>query len=554
MGKGTGQRQVAERNVHRRSAGKARDRRFPTVLGSCPSFPNRTRSDRGLATAALPDTGAGRGRRRHGSPDAPRGDRTDRRHRRNRNREGRGRGDPDRCRCAIRTSHSSTSGCPAGAARTRRARSRWRSPHTRIVALSAHRDERSVDNMLASGATSYLEKDSDLDDIMHAVTRSVDGDALLSEGVVQHVVSELGSRLAHEHGLEEDDRRSGTHQASHRRTRRPGDGVPADRRALVGQVMVGVEALARFPNRPKRAPDVWFKEATEVIWLGTELQVAAVELALAPLAVLPVDTFVSVNVDPNAAASPELADVLQRWPGERLVIELTEHAPASDYPRLREALDSFRRSGIRIAVDDAGAGFASLRHILELAPDIIKLDISIVHDIDTEASHRALASALVGFAPRDRHRTDRRRGRDGRGGLEFPLVGGPADPGLLHGPAGFDPRSLRRTVAERLPRLNATGPDANDRSGIRPDADLVEVTQQIGRLLVDAVRARALELVLAVPAGQQPDAQCARAPRRQQVPHAVADDDRRPRCRRPAAPRRPGTGRGPASRARPDRG
>ncbi|MGZ5305631.1 MAG: EAL domain-containing protein, partial [Actinomycetota bacterium] len=79
-------------------------------------------------------------------------------------------------------------------------------------------------------------------------------------------------------------------------------------------------------------------------------------------------------------------------------IELTEHSLPSDYPSLREALDVLRRSGMRIAVDDAGAGFASLKHILELAPDIIKLDISIVRDIDTVASHRALAAALKGFA------------------------------------------------------------------------------------------------------------------------------------------------------------
>ena len=71
---------------------------------------------------------------------------------------------------------------------------------------------------------------------------------------------------------------------------------------------------------------------------------------------------------------------------------------ASDYPRLREALDPLRRSGSRVAVDDAGAGFSSLRHILELAPDIIKLDTNIVRNIDREPSHRALASALVGFA------------------------------------------------------------------------------------------------------------------------------------------------------------
>ncbi len=274
---------------------------------------------------------------------------------------------------------------------------RWRSPDTRIVALSAHRDERSVDNMLASGATSYLVKDADLDEIMNAVTRSVDGEALLANGVVQHVVSELGSRLAREHGLEEE------RSDEEGRIRRLIDGrgglemVYQPIVELSSGRIVGVEALARFPSWPKRTPDVWFREATE-IGLGTELQVAAVELALTALDVLPLDVFVSVNVDPTAAASPELAKVMQRWPGERLVIELTEHAPASDYPSLREALNEFRRSGVRIAVDDAGAGFASLRHILELAPDIIKLDISIVRDIDTEASHRALASALVGFA------------------------------------------------------------------------------------------------------------------------------------------------------------
>jgi EAL domain-containing protein (putative c-di-GMP-specific phosphodiesterase class I)/ActR/RegA family two-component response regulator len=274
---------------------------------------------------------------------------------------------------------------------------RWRSPDTRIVALSAHRDERSVENMLASGATSYLVKDSDLDDIMRAVTRSVDGDASLSDGVAQHVVSELGSRLAHERGLAEE------RYEKEKRIRRFIDGRGGLSIAFQPMVelssgrIVGVEALARFPTEPKRTPDVWFEEATE-IGLGMELQVAAVELALLALDMLPVDVFLSVNVDPATAASPELARAIQRWPGERIVIELTEHAPASDYPSLRDALDAFRRSGVRIAVDDAGAGFASPRHILELAPDIIKLDISIVRDIDTEGSQRALASALVGFA------------------------------------------------------------------------------------------------------------------------------------------------------------
>jgi EAL domain-containing protein (putative c-di-GMP-specific phosphodiesterase class I)/ActR/RegA family two-component response regulator len=274
---------------------------------------------------------------------------------------------------------------------------RWRSPDTRIIALSAHGDDRSVENMLANGATSYLVKDSSIEDIFEAVARSVEGDASLSEGVTQHVVSELGSRLACEHGLAEErrDKEEGI--------RRLIDGTGGLEMAyqpiveLSSGRIVGVEALARFPGEPKRAPNLWFDEAVEV-GLGTELQVAAVRLALPALDVLPIDVFLSVNVDPTAAGSPELAEAIERWPAERIVIELTEHAPASDYPSLREALDAFRRSGVRIAVDDAGAGFASLRHILELSPDIIKLDISIVRHIDTEAWHRALASALVGFA------------------------------------------------------------------------------------------------------------------------------------------------------------
>ena len=274
---------------------------------------------------------------------------------------------------------------------------RWRSPDTRIVALSAHGDDRSVENMLASGATSYLVKDSSLEDIMEALARSVEGDASLSEGLTRHVVSELSSRLAREHGLAEERR------DKEARIRRFIDGTGGLAMAyqpiveLSSGRIVGVEALSRFPSEPKRTPDVWFNEATEV-GLGTKLQVAAVRLALPALDVLPIDVFLSVNVDPTAAGSPELAEVIEPWPAGRVVIELTEHAPTGDYPSLREALDAFRRSGVRIAVDDAGAGFASLRHILELAPDIIKLDVSIVRDIDSESSHRALASALVGFA------------------------------------------------------------------------------------------------------------------------------------------------------------
>jgi EAL domain-containing protein (putative c-di-GMP-specific phosphodiesterase class I) len=274
---------------------------------------------------------------------------------------------------------------------------RLQSPRSRIVALSAFGDDRSIDAMLANGATSYLTKDSSFDEIVDAIVRSVDGEALLSSNVTKHVVAELGARLEREH-----ERAEGRLEKE-RRIRRLLTGranltmVYQPIVSLNSGLVVGVEALARFAALPQRTPDRWFAEAVE-IGLGTELQLMAVNHALPALDSLPDDVYVAVNVDPTTASSPLLAKLIERWPASRVVIELTEHAPASDYPSLREALDGFRANGVRIAVDDAGAGFASLRHILELAPDIIKLDISIVRDIDTEASHRALASALVGFA------------------------------------------------------------------------------------------------------------------------------------------------------------
>src|SRR5205814_582730 len=68
---------------------------------------------------------------------------------------------------------------------------------------------------------------------------------------------------------------------------------------------------------------------------------------------------------------------------KRIVIEITEHAPVDDYDALNAALKAFRDDGGRLAVDDAGAGFSSLRHILRLAPDFIKLDGALTRGITT---------------------------------------------------------------------------------------------------------------------------------------------------------------------------
>jgi len=167
--------------------------------------------------------------------------------------------------------------------------------------------------------------------------------------------------------------------------------------SLIGRHIIGAEALSRFDTPPHRTPDRWFEEAAEVGRLG-ELERHAIQRALRGLDSLPADAFMSLNVSAQTAASLEFTSILDELPAERIVIELTEHTAVQGYETLHAALSSFRERGGRIAVDDAGAGYAGLQHILALRPDIIKLDIALTSSIDTDPVRQALATAMVQFA------------------------------------------------------------------------------------------------------------------------------------------------------------
>jgi EAL domain-containing protein (putative c-di-GMP-specific phosphodiesterase class I) len=166
---------------------------------------------------------------------------------------------------------------------------------------------------------------------------------------------------------------------------------------LESGVVVGYEALARFDGHPSRPPNNWFADAAEV-GLASELELAAVSAALRRLPDLPPAASLSVNVSPDVAATTALAEMLGGHPPDRVILEVTEHARIDDYDVLHAALAPIRDAGVRLAVDDAGAGFAGLQHILRLRPDIIKLDISLTRGIDGDPVKRALASSLVRFA------------------------------------------------------------------------------------------------------------------------------------------------------------
>lgn len=160
---------------------------------------------------------------------------------------------------------------------------------------------------------------------------------------------------------------------------------------------VGFECLTRFNSAPYHTPDYWFARAAEA-GFGELLELHAIELALEALKDLPQDCFMTLNISPQFIGSQKLKDLLKHQPLHRIVLEVTERQPIADYEQFRNALQPLRDQGLRLAVDDAGAGYASFQHILELSADIIKLDRSLIYNVNQDLGRRALAAALISFA------------------------------------------------------------------------------------------------------------------------------------------------------------
>lgn len=165
--------------------------------------------------------------------------------------------------------------------------------------------------------------------------------------------------------------------------------------------VIGVEALSRFVSDDGVSADYWFGEASAV-GLANELEFAALETALKAAEDLPPSLYVALNISPDTCLDPRLPQVLDglHVSLDRIVLELTERLPVEEYGLLTAALEPMRQRGLRVAVDDAGSGFASMRHILHLRPDIIKLDRSLIAGIRDNTGQHALGAAMVEFAKR----------------------------------------------------------------------------------------------------------------------------------------------------------
>lgn len=161
--------------------------------------------------------------------------------------------------------------------------------------------------------------------------------------------------------------------------------------------LCGVEALARFHDQ--RPPEDWFADAHEA-GVGADLELVAMRTQLALLAdpaAVPAGAYLSVNASPALILDPGFHALL-RSPElalDRLMLEITEHAAVRTYDEIRAVLLPYRERGLRLAVDDTGAGYASFNHVLRLRPDLIKLDRSLLHDIDADPARRAFVTAIV---------------------------------------------------------------------------------------------------------------------------------------------------------------
>lgn len=159
---------------------------------------------------------------------------------------------------------------------------------------------------------------------------------------------------------------------------------------------VGVECLSRFPDVTKRGPDAWFEDA-ELVGMGRELEMTAVRVALESLAHIPDGLYAAINVSPQTVASGAVRALLEEAGTANIVVEITEHCQVDDFDELAREIAALKAHA-KIAIDDVGTGYSGLRHIVDLRPDMLKMDMVLTRGIEADPARKAMTTALVHLA------------------------------------------------------------------------------------------------------------------------------------------------------------
>ena len=266
---------------------------------------------------------------------------------------------------------------------------------TKILIFSSAADEADLVPLLKAGIDGYLMKGCPPDRIVDAINAALAGEGYLAPRVNRFAMSQLSNRLLAEEQVA---------MRAMRMRQRIGAAISQSSYTVVFQPIIdinsdtaiGAEALTRFKERG-RSVSQWLSDA-ETVGLLVPLELALARAALLELPNLEPDLALAVNVSPATVLSGRLHEIFTGLDAERVILELTERAPVDDYPALRVALSRWRERGMRLAVDDAGGGYSSFAHIIELAPELIKLDASLVRDLHTSTHRQALVRAVIGFA------------------------------------------------------------------------------------------------------------------------------------------------------------
>jgi EAL domain-containing protein (putative c-di-GMP-specific phosphodiesterase class I) len=273
------------------------------------------------------------------------------------------------------------------------------SPSTRMLALSAVEDRDSVLAMIRAGALSYVGKTASNEEILSAIHGTAEGGTRLSPKAVDGVFEAIadtaegdGSSNGNGSSLERDPREE-IARIIERRAVELAFQPLADLQTLR---VVAVEALPRFRTRPMRPPETWFTEAAKHGSL-VDLELVALTEAIGRMEMLPSDAFLAVSVSSETAVSDRFRDLIRGAELNRIALELKEYS--ADHEELPTgALDELRAGGVRVAVHHAGSGPWSLRHVVRLAPDLIKVDVSTVREMTADPAGHEPVSSFIGFA------------------------------------------------------------------------------------------------------------------------------------------------------------
>ncbi|TDX19713.1 sensor domain-containing phosphodiesterase [Rhodovulum visakhapatnamense] len=166
--------------------------------------------------------------------------------------------------------------------------------------------------------------------------------------------------------------------------------------SMPGRVPVGFELLTRFAPELGSVEQI-FDRARHLDMVMT-LEEKVARTASRVLARLDRSVWLAINFSVSSIESCDFEAIFPPDYRDRLVLEITEHERVVDYASFLARIKALRGFGFRIAVDDVGAGYSSLRHVLQLRPEILKIDRSFVAGIDQSPDQQTFVRAIREYA------------------------------------------------------------------------------------------------------------------------------------------------------------